>query len=80
MSPIQAIHYLVDIEKVPYVGLLLTPIALWLGWPAVAIILSGFSMLVTMFCLGGLAALSIVLLHFGGVYLGVLGLMTGPIN
>ncbi len=79
MTVVHTIHSLVDIRNVPYLGVLLTPIALALGWPAAAIFLSGFSLLVTMFCLGGLVSLAMVLLHCGGVYLAAQNLMTAPV-
>ena len=66
-----------ELAIVPYVSLLLTPIALVLGWPVVAIILSCSSLLTAMFCLGGFVLLPMLIIHVGGLACGVLQLMSG---
>ena len=65
-----------ELAIVPYVSLLLTPITLVLGWPVVAIFLSGVSLLTTMFCLGGFVLLPMLIIHLGGLACGVVGLMS----
>ena len=75
MSISSVIDDYVDLGIVPFLGVLLTPIALVLGWPVVAIISSGLSLLTALFCLGGFVWLPMLIIHVGGVACGVLQLM-----
>ena len=72
-----SIVWIIDkLAIVLYVSRLLTPIALVLGWPVVAIILSCSSLLTTLFCLCGFIVLPMLIIHVGGLACGVLRLMS----
>ena len=67
-----------DVAMIPYLNvLLLTPAAILLGYPLVALICSVIGLLITMFQFGGLIFLPMLIANFAGGAVAVMGLVAG---